>query len=136
MIFRSEKMIYNGERYTDPACVIDTAERTVTVIDPVTFESKTTEFHTDYIKDHLGYVASHHPERLQRLVNEGRIVEYLNDFEAQAVMAVDRQVEKWLQSDKEYHAALMAGDEVKAVKLKNGLKAIAMDTIRETIINV
>ena len=83
MIFRSEKMIYNGERYTDPACVLDTAERTVTVIDPVTFESKTTEFHTDYIKDHLGYVASHHPERLQRLVNEGKIIEYLNDFEAQ-----------------------------------------------------
>ena len=34
MIFRSEKMIYDGERYTDPACVLDTEARTVTVIAP------------------------------------------------------------------------------------------------------
>ena len=33
MIIRSEKMIYDGERYTEPACVLDTALSKVTVID-------------------------------------------------------------------------------------------------------
>lgn len=136
MIFRSEKMIYDGERYTDPACVLDTAERTVTVIDPTTFKSKTTEFHTDYVKDHLSYVAAHHPERLQRLVNEGRIIDYLDRIETRASEAVDRQVEKWLKSDKEYQAALLAGDELRAVRLKNGLKFMARQGVYENIINV
>ena len=136
MMIRSEKMIYDGERYTEPACVLDTALSKVTVIDPTTLESKTTQFHTESVQEHLGYVASHHPERLQKLVDEGRIIEYLDDLETRAREAVDRQVEKWLKSDKEYQAALMAGDDVKAVGLKNGLQIIAMDMIRETIINV
>ena len=136
MIFSSEKMIYNGERYIAPACVLDTAERTITVVDSKTFESKTIAFHTDYVKDHLSYVSEHHPERLQKLVNEGRIIEYLNDIEEKAIMAVDRQVEKWKKSDKEYQAALLAGDELKAVGLENGLKQMAEEIVRDTIVNV
>lgn len=136
MIFRSDKMIYNGERYTDPACVLDTEERAVTTVDPKTFESKTTEFHTDYVKDHLRYVADAHPERLQNLVNEGRIIEYLNDIEEKAILAVDRQVEKWKKSDKEYQAALLAGDEQRAVRLANGLTFMAREAVYSNIIYV
>lgn len=136
MIIRSAKMIYNGKQYTEPECVLNTAERTVTQVDPKTFEKKITEFHTEYVKDHLRYVADKHPERLQRLVDEGKIVEYLDKIETRATEAVDRQVEKWKETDKEYLAAVMSGDTLKAVGLANGLQGMAKEIIYKTIINV
>ena len=136
MIIRSEQMIYDGERYTEPACVLDTALSKITVINPNTLESKVTQFHTESVQDHLRYVADYHPERLQKLVDEGTIIEYLDKLETQAREAVERQVAKWKKSDKEYQAAVLAGDTGKAFRLENGLKVMAMDTIRDTIINV
>ncbi len=136
MIIRSAKMIYNGKQYTEPECVLDTTERTVTQVDPKIFEKKITEFHTEYVKDHLRYVANKHPERLQRLVDEGRIVEYLDKIETRATEAVDRQVEKWKETDKEYLAAVISGDTLKAVGLANCLQGMAKEIIYKTIINV
>lgn len=129
-------MIYNGKQYTEPECVLDTAERTVTQVDPNTYEKKITEFHTEYVKDHLRYVANKHPERLQRLVDEGKIVAYLDNIETRAIEAVDRQVEKWKETDKEYQAAVMSGDTLKAVGLANNLQSRAREIINDTIINV
>ena len=136
MIIRSAKMIYNGKQYTEPECVLDTAERTVTQVDPNTYEKKITEFHTEYVADHLRYVANKHPERLQRLVDEGKIVDYLDNIETRAVEAVDGQVEKWKATDKEYLAAVMSGDTLKAVGLANGLENMAKEIVYDTIINV
>ena len=120
----------------EPKCILDTAGRTVTQVDPKTFEKKSTEFHTDYVKDHLRYVANKHPERLQRLVNEGWIVKYLDTLEIRAIEAVDRQVEKWKASDKEYQTAILLGDTPKAVGLVNCLQNMAREIVYDTVINV
>ena len=47
--------------------------------DTQTEESKT--YHTDFIRYHLHYSDSKYPDRLRRLVNEGKIIEYLDDLE-------------------------------------------------------
>lgn len=117
-----------------PECILDTSARAVTRIIPKTFEKKSTEFHTDYVKVHLRYVANKHPERLQRLVNEGRIIEYLDTLKTRATEAVDRQAEKWKASDKEYQAAVMSGDTLKTVGLVNCLQSMSREIVYDTII--
>lgn len=129
MIIKS-KTICNGY----PEWVLDTAKRTVTNFERDTGEKSVTDFHTDYVKDHLRYVANKHPERLQRLVDEGKIISYLDGLEKRAIKAVDRQVEKWKKSDKEYQAAIIAEDTMKAARLVNCLQSMAREIVYDTII--
>ena len=107
MIIKSKKMIYGGKQYTELDWILNTAERTVTHVDPSTLETTVTDFHTDYVKDHLRYVTAKHPERLEKLVDEGRIIDYLDELETRAIEAVDRQVEIWKKSDKEYLSSML-----------------------------
>ena len=134
MIIKSKKMIYDGKQYTEPEWILDTAERTVTHVDPSTLETTVTDFHTDYVKDHLHYVTAKHPERLEKLVDEGRIIDYLDELETRAIEAVDRQVEIWKKSDKEYLSAILSGDEMKQVRLTNCFKNMAKEIIYDSII--
>ncbi|MBQ8960309.1 MAG: TnpV protein [Ruminococcus sp.] len=129
MIIKS-KTISNGY----PEWVLDTAKRTVTNFERDTGKKNVTDFHTDYVKDHLRYVASKHPERLQKLVDEGKIIGYLDGLETRAIKAVDRQIEKWKISDKEYQAAIIAEDTLKAVRLVNCLQSMAREIVYDTII--
>ena len=134
MIIKSKKMIYDGKQYTEPEWILDTAERTVTHVDPSTLEATVTDFHTDYVKDHLRYVTAKHPERLEKLVDEGRIIDYLDELETRAIEAVDRQVEIWKKSDKEYLSAILSGDEMKQVRLTNCFRNMAKEIIYDAII--
>ncbi len=52
---------------------------------------------SDYIMYHLHYSDSKSPDRLRRLVNEGKIIEYLDDLELKVGEAIARQVERWKQ---------------------------------------
>ena len=73
-----------------PLWSLDT--NTMTVIrfnaDTQTEESKT--YHTDFIRYHLHFSDSHCPDGLRRLVNEGRIVQYLDDLERKVSEAISR----------------------------------------------
>ena len=134
MIIKSKKMVYDGKQYTEPEWTLDTAQRTVTHVDPMTLETTITDFHTDYVKDHLRYVTTKHPERLEKLLDEGRIISYLDELETNAIEAVDRQVEIWKKSDKEYLSAVLSGDEMKRVRLTNNFENMAKEIIYDTII--
>ena len=134
MIIKSKKMVYDGKQYTEPEWTLDTAQRTVTHVDPKTMETTVTDFHTDYVKDHLRYVTAKHPERLEKLLDEGRIISYLDELESRAVEAVDRQVEIWKKSNKEYLSAVLSGDEMKQVRLTNGLESMARELVYDSII--
>ena len=80
--YKSEQTAYSSlkKKYV-PLWRLDT--NTVTVphfnADTQTEESKT--YHTDFIRYHLHFSDSHCPDRLHRLVNGGRIVQYLDDME-------------------------------------------------------
>ena len=68
---------------------------TVTIIhfnpDTLSVESKT--YSTDFIRYHIHYSDSKYPDRLHKLVNVGRIEQYLNDMELKVSETIARQVE-------------------------------------------
>ncbi len=80
--YKSEQTAYNPlkKKYVS-LWSLDTNTVTVTHFntDLLTEESKT--YHTDFIRYHLHYSDSHYPDRLRKLVNEGRINQYLDDME-------------------------------------------------------
>ena len=131
MIIKSEKLVQNKPMdKLVPEWQIDTCTSTVKHIE------ETTQFHTSYVADHLRYSVNYNPQRLQRLVDNGKIIEYLDDIETSASKAVDRQVELWKSDSKEYKLAVVNGDTLKQVGLLNSLEAMAKEIVYKNIINV
>ena len=88
--YKSEDVVYNPmkKKYV-PLWRLDT--NTAIVIhfnaDTLTDESKT--YHIDFIRYHLHFSDSHCPDRLRKLVNEGKIEQYLDDLEQRVGDAID-----------------------------------------------
>lgn len=109
--YKSEQTAYNPlKKKSVPLWRLDTNTVTVTHFntDTQTEESKT--YHTDFIRYHLHFSDSHCPDRLRRLVNEGKIMQYLDDMERKVSEAISRQVELWKQTDSCYQKAVLSGD--------------------------
>ena len=75
--------------------------------DTQTEESKT--YRTDFIRYHLHFSDSHCPDRLRRLVSEGKIIQYLDDMKLKVSEAITRQVELWKHTDSCYQKAVLSG---------------------------
>jgi len=75
-----------------PLWRLDTATATVTYFDVVNCTTESKTYCTDYVRYHLSFSASHYPDRLRRIVNEGKIKKYLDDLEQRVGDAIDRQV--------------------------------------------
>ena len=136
-IFRSRTLAYDtqNKRFSDPVCILDTGESSVTLTDNKMQQQKI-YFHTDFVEKHLRHVAATNPEKLQMLVDEGRIVKYLSDFEVKCMDTASAQTELWLQTDTEYQAAVLEGDIRKAAGLRNGFYQIAKSEVMRTIVLV
>ena len=89
MLIYSKRFVMNETEV--PAVVLDTDKVTVTENGD---RQKITKFFTDYARYHLRYVAEINPDRLQRLVDEGKIIDYLNDLEDRCERMVVGQ-RKW-----------------------------------------
>lgn len=135
--YTSEQTAYSPlkKKYV-PLWRLDTNTMTVTHFntDTQTDESKT--YHTDFIRYHLHYSDSHCPDRLRRLVNEGRIVQYLDDMERKVSEAISRQVELWKQTDSCYQRAVLSGDAEKMLGLENCFISMARESIFECMIYI
>ena len=135
--YKSEQTAYNPlkKKYV-PLWSFDT--NTMTVIrfnaDTQTEESKT--YHTDFIRYHLHFSDSHCPDRLRRLVNEGKIVQYLDDMEMKVSEAITRQVELWKKTDNYYQTALLTGDKKEIIGLENCFENMAREIIFESMIYI
>ena len=135
--YKSEQTAYNPlkKKYV-PLWSLDT--NTMTVIrfnaDTRTEESKT--YHTDFIRYHLHYSDSKCPDRLSRLVNEGKIIQYLDDMELKVSEAISRQVELWKKTDNYYQTALLAGDKKEIIGLENCFENMAREIILESMIYI
>ena len=79
---------------------------------------------------------SHCPDRLRRLVNEGKIVQYLDDMEMKVSEAITRQVELWKKTDNYYQTALLAGDKKEIIGLENCFENMAREIIFESMIYI
>lgn len=135
--YKSEQTAYNPlkKKYV-PLWSLDT--NTMTVIrfnaDTRTEESKT--YHTDFIRYHLHYSDSKCPDRLSRLVNEGKIIQYLDDMELKVSEAISRQVELWKQSDSCYQRAVLSGDADKMLGLENCFFYMAREAVFECMVYI
>lgn len=133
--YTSEQNAYSSlkKKYV-PLWRLDTNTMTVTHFntDTQTEESKT--YHADFIRYHLHYSDSHCPDRLRRLVNEGKIILYLDDMELKVSDAISRQVELWKQTDGCYQKAVLSGDAEKMLGLENCFVGMAREAVFEFMV--
>lgn len=135
--YTSEQTEYSPlEKKYVPLRRLDTNTMTVTYFnaDTQTEESKT--YNTDFIRYHLHFSDSHCPNRLRRLVNKGRIVQYLDDMELKVSDAISRQVELWKQTDSCYQKAVLSGDAEKMLGLENCFISMAREIIFECMVYI
>lgn len=69
-------------------------------------------------------------------VNDGRIVQYLDDMERKVSEAISRQVELWKQTDTCYQKAVLIGDAEKMLGLENCFVYMAREAIFECMVYV
>ncbi len=135
--YKSEQTAYNPlKKKSVPLWRLDTNTVTVTHFntDTQTEESKT--YHTDFIRYHLHFSDSHCPDRLRRLVNEGKIMQYLDDMERKVSEAISRQFELWKQTDSCYQKAVLSGDSEKMLGLENCFVNMARETVFECMVYI
>ena len=135
--YKSEQTAYSPlKKKSVPLWRLDT--NTLTVIhfntDTQIEESKT--YSTDFIWYHLHFSDSHCPDRLRRLVNQGKIVEYLDDMEHKVGDAISRQVELWKKTDNYYQTAVLAGDENEANGIENCFINMAREIVFENMVYI
>ena len=135
--YKSEQTAYDPlKKKCVPQWSLDTNAVTVTHFnnDMLTVVSKT--YSTDFIRYHLHYSDSKCPDRLSRLVNEGKIIQYLDDMELKVSEAISRQVELWKKTDNYYQTALLAGDKKEIIGLENCFENMAREIIFESMIYI
>ena len=125
--YKSEQTTYDPlkKKYV-PMWILDT--------NTLTEESKT--YNTDFIRYHLHFSDSHCPDRLHRLVNEGRIVQYLDDMERKVSEAIFSQIELWKQTDSCYLKAVLSGDTEKMLSLENCFVYMAREAVFECMVYI
>ena len=135
--YKSEQTAYSPlkKKYV-PLWRLDTNTVTVTYFNADTQTEESKIYNTDFIRYHLHFSDSHCPDRLRRLVNEGRIVQYLDDLERKVSEAISRQVELWKQADSCYHRAVIAGDAEKMLGLENCFVYMAREAVFECMVYI
>lgn len=135
--YKSEQTAYNPlkKKYV-PLWSLDTNTVTVTHFDADTQTEKNKTYKTDFIRYHLHFSDSHCPNRLRRLVNEGRIEQYLDDMELKVSEAIARQVELWKQTDNGYKKAVLSGDAEKMLGLENCFISMAREAVFECMVYI
>ena len=132
--YKSEQTAYSSlkKKYV-PLWSLDTNTVTVTHFnnDTLAVESKT--YSTDFIRYHLHFSDSYCPDRL---VNEGRIVQYRDDMERKVSEAISRQVELWKQTDSCYQKAVLSGDSDKMLGLENCFVYMAREAVFECMVYI
>lgn len=93
--YKSVQVAYNPLKKKDVSIWrLDTNTVTVTHFNPDTLTEESNTYSTDFIRYHLQYSNNKYPERLRKLVNEGKIIEYLYELETSITAAINRQVER------------------------------------------
>ena len=135
--YKSEQTAYSPlkKKYV-PLWRLDTNIVTVTHFNADTMTEESKMYHTDFIRYHLHYSDSHCPERLRRLVNEGKIMQYLDDLERKVSAAITRQVELWKQTDSCYQKAVLIGDTEKMLGLENCFIYMAREAVFECMVYI
>ena len=134
MIFKSNELIASFDNGAFPIWSVDTDTQTVTHIHPKTFETEEHRFFRDYIRYHLHFVEDTDPDRLQRLVDNGDIYQYLSELDTKVFEALDSQEELLKANSPEYRLALDKGDLNAVGAIGNALQQQAREMVFNTMI--
>ncbi len=135
--YKSEQTAYSPQKKKSvPLWRLDTNTVTVTHFNPNTLTDESKTYNTDFIRYHLHFSDSHCPDRLRRLVNEGKIDQYLDDMERKVNEAISRQVELWKQTDSCYRKAVLSGDAEKMLGLVNCFVYMAREAVFECMVYI
>ena len=135
--YKSEQTAYSTlKKKSIPLWKLDTNTITVTRFNPDTQSEESKTYNTDFIRYHLHYSDSKCPDRLRRLVNEGKIIQYLDDMERKVDEAISRQVELWKQSESCYQKAVLSGDAEKILGLENCFVYMAREAVFECMVYI
>lgn len=135
--YKSEQTVYDPLKKKHVSLwKLDTNTMTVTHFNSNTQTKESKTYHTDFIRYHLHFSDSHCPDRLRRLVNEGKIMQYLDDMERKVSDAVSRQVELWKQTDGCYQKAVLSGDAEKMLGLENCFVGMAREIVFECMVYI
>ena len=133
--YKTVQVPFNPLKKKDvPIWRLDTNTVTVTHFNPDTMTEENKTYNADFIRYHLHFSDGHCPNRLRRLVNEGRIEPYLDDMELKVSDAISRQVELWKQSDSGYQKAVLSGDAEKMLGLENCFVYMAREAVFECMV--
>ncbi|MCQ2459726.1 MAG: hypothetical protein MJ081_05050 [Ruminococcus sp.] len=136
-IYKSNQTIINPKTNKPvPIWKLDTNTMTVTHFSPDTLTAEHKTYCTDFIRYHVHYSESHCPDRLRKLVNDGSIISYLDDLEARVTDALNRQVQLWKESDREYQTAVAIGDTNKQNGLENCFYYMARESVFECMVYI
>ena len=135
--YKSEQTAYSPlkKKYV-PMWQLDTNIMTVTHFNADTQIEESKTYTADFIRYHLHFSDSHCPDRLRRLVNEGRIIQYLDDMERKVSEAIPRQVGLWKQTDSCYQKAVLSGDVKKILGLGNCFVFMAREVVFECMVYI
>ena len=135
--YKSEQTAYDPlkKKYV-PMWSLDTNTMTVTHFNANTLTEESKTYNTDFIRYHLHFSDSHCPDRLRRLVNEGEIIQYLDDMELKVNEAISRQVKLWKQTERCYQKAVIAADAEKMLGLENCFISMARETVFECMVYI
>ena len=120
-------MIFKSEKWE-----LDTEKITVRSIS----DSTIYEFYTDHIRYHLHHSEEYFPERLQQLVDNGEILEYLEELEIKVTDEINEQTEIYMNDSKEYQTALDSGNLVEVCKIGNMLREKAKESVYNSMIYI
>ena len=136
MIFKSKELVNVPDRGEMPVWSVDTDTQTVTHVHTKTFKTEEHRFFRDYIRYHLHYSEDENPERLQRLVDNGEIFQYLSDLDNKVFDALDSQEELLKANSREFQEAHEKGDIVTEGAIGNLLQQQARESVFEAMIYV
>ena len=84
----------------------------------------------------MGDVDDAYKSAMDRLVNEGKIIEYLDVLELKVDEAITRLVERWKKSDKCYQKAVLSGDAKKMLGLENCFIDMTREIVFECMVYI
>lgn len=135
--FKSIQTAYSPlKKKNIPLWVLNTTANTVIHYDAETHTESIKTYYSDSVRYHLSFSVSHYSDRLRRLVNDGTIIDYLDDLELKVADAIDRQIQLWKESDKEYLIAVDKGDIQTAARLENCLVYMAREAVFDCMVYI
>ncbi|HRR77254.1 MAG TPA: hypothetical protein P5191_10650 [Ruminococcus sp.] len=135
--YKSDQTVYDPKKKKFvPLWRLDIHTITVTHFNPDTLTEEMRTYSADYIRHHIHYCESKYPDYIRRLVNEGKIIQYLDDMKLKVDAAIKSQVARWKQTDSEYKEDLRNGDTEKIIGLENCFTGMAREVIFDCMIYI